>query len=103
MLIIREDQRNISLQKHGIVEKLIPSKDGVVSAVGLRSAKSYLERAVQHLYPLELQCDRKNNPASVEKQLYKINTTSCSKQTAAVIADIAIKDQFTDENDTLQE
>ena len=33
---------------------------------------------------------------------HKTDTTSYSKWTAAVIADIAIKDQVTDENDTLQ-
>ena len=62
----------------------------------------YLERAVQHLYALELKCDRKDNPVSVEEQSYEPDTTSRSKRTTVVIADIAVKDQVTDENDTLQ-
>lgn len=49
------------------VDRLIPVKDGVVRAVQLRAEKSYLERAVQHLYPLELQCDRRDNPVLAEE------------------------------------
>ena len=30
----------------------------MVPAVRLRAGKSYLEQAVQHLFPLELSCDR---------------------------------------------
>ena len=40
--------------KLGIVVKLFQGRDGVVRAVRLRAGKSYLERAVQHLFPLEL-------------------------------------------------
>ena len=38
----------------------------------------------------------------VEERSYKTDKTSYSRWTAAVIADIAMKDQVTDENDTLQ-
>ena len=33
-------------------------RDGVTRGARLRAGKSYLERAIQHLYPLELSCDR---------------------------------------------
>ena len=56
---------------------------------------------MQHLYPLELQCDTKDNPVSVEERSYRTGTSRL-RRTAAVIADIAIKDELTDENDTLQ-
>ena len=36
------------------------------------------------------------------ERLYKTDTTSRLKRTAAVIADILIKDQVTDKNDTLE-
>ena len=42
----------------GIVEELITGRDGVVRGAKLRAGKSHLERAIQHLYPLELTCDR---------------------------------------------
>ena len=36
------------------MDKLIPGRDGIVRAVQLRAGKSFLERPVQHPYPLEL-------------------------------------------------
>ena len=57
-MIIKSDERNRGKWKLGIVEKLIPGRDQVVRAVRLRAGKSYLERPVQHLFPLELSCDR---------------------------------------------
>ena len=42
----------------GIVEKLYTAWKGVVGGAKLRTGGGYLERAVNHLYPLELSCDR---------------------------------------------
>lgn len=70
--------------------------------VRLKAVKSCLKTTVQHLYPLQLQRERKDNHALVEEWSHKTDTTSRSKQTAAVIANIAIKYQVTDEIDTLQ-
>ena len=42
----------------GIVEELITGRNGVVRGAKVRAGKSHLERAIQHLYPLELTCDR---------------------------------------------
>ena len=71
VVIIKENERNRALRKLGIAEKLIRGKNGVVRAVQLWTGKSYLERAVRYLHPLELQCDRKDNPVSVEERSYK--------------------------------
>ena len=59
LVIIKVDERNRALWKRGIIEKLLPSKDGVVCAMLLRAKKSYLGRLVHHLHPLKLQRDRK--------------------------------------------
>ena len=40
-----------------IVHEQYEGKDGLVRAVKLRAGKSFMERPVQHLYPLELSCD----------------------------------------------
>jgi len=37
-----------------IVQELYPERDRVVRAVKLQSGRNFLERPVQHLYPLEL-------------------------------------------------
>lgn len=57
VVIIKSDDRNRNHWPLGIVERLIKGKDGVVRAVRLRSGRDRLERAIQHLYPLELSCD----------------------------------------------
>ena len=38
--------------------RLITGRDGVTRGARLRAGKSYLERPIQHLYPLELSCDK---------------------------------------------
>ena len=58
VMLIKEDERNRGKWKMGIVEELITGCDGVVRGAKLRAGKSHLERAIQHLYPLELTCDR---------------------------------------------
>ena len=89
MVIIKWNERYRALWTFAIAKRLIPVKDGVV-------------RAVQHLYLLELQCDRRDNPVLAEEWLYRTHATSLSKRTAAAIVDITMKDQFTDGNDTLE-
>ena len=58
VVIIESDERNRNKWKLGIVEQLIEGRDGVVGVAKLRAGKSYLECAIQHLYPLELFCVR---------------------------------------------
>jgi hypothetical protein len=57
VVLIRSEDRNRNNWPMGIVEKLFEGKDGVVRAVRLKSGRDRLERAIQHLYPLELSCD----------------------------------------------
>ena len=61
VVIIRTDERNRGKWPLGVVEELYKGRDGFVRAVKLRAGKTYLERAVTHLYPLELSCDRTEN------------------------------------------
>ena len=58
VVMVRSDEKNRAKQPLGIVEELISGRDDVVRAVKLRAGKSYLERPIQHLYPLELHCDQ---------------------------------------------
>ena len=58
VVIIQSDERSRGKWPLGIVEELYKGRDGIVRAVKLRAGKTYLERPINHLYPLELSCDR---------------------------------------------
>ena len=67
VVMIKGKEKNRGMWKIGVVESLITGRDGVTCAVKLRAGKSsYLERAIQHLYSLELQCQERprKNPDS---------------------------------------
>ena len=72
------------------MEELIAGRDGVVRAVKLRAGKSYLERAVQQLYPLELSCNKSREapkrPLSPEALSFR------PRRDAAVAARLRVQD-----------
>ena len=57
-MIIKTEDKNRGKWPLGIIENLIIGNDGVVRGAKLRARKSYVERAIQQLYPLERLCDR---------------------------------------------
>lgn len=57
VVIVKTDSKNRGTWPLAIVNEVYPGSDGVIRAVQLKTAKSMLERPVQHLYPLELECD----------------------------------------------
>ena len=57
--IVKTDDKNRGKWPLAIVEQLFPGPDGVTRAVQLKTKNGVLERPVQHLYPLEMQCDAK--------------------------------------------
>ena len=66
MVILKTDEKNRGKWPLGIIEELIAGKDGVIRVAKVRAGKGQLERAVQHLLPLELSCDRKREPKPTE-------------------------------------
>ena len=56
VVLIKGEEKNRALWKTGIVTHMIPGRDNVVRAVRLRAGKSFMERPIQFLYPLELNC-----------------------------------------------
>ena len=58
VVIIQSKEQNRGKWPLSIIVELIAGHDSVVWAGKLRARRNYLERAVQHLYPLELSCDR---------------------------------------------
>ena len=61
VVIIASDERNRGKWTLGIVEELFPGRDGVIRAAKVKTSNGHLERAVNHLYPLELSCDQSSN------------------------------------------
>ena len=57
VVVIKGEEQNRAQWNTGIITGIYPGKDSKVKAVKLRTGKCYLERAVQHLYPLEISCD----------------------------------------------
>eukprot|EP00112_Aurelia_sp_Birch-Aquarium-sp1_P019404 Seg4793.1 transcript_id=Seg4793.1/GoldUCD/mRNA.D3Y31 product="hypothetical protein" protein_id=Seg4793.1/GoldUCD/D3Y31 len=57
VVLIKGEERNRGKWSIGIITNFITGRDGVMRAAKLRAGKSYLEKAVQQLYPLQLSCD----------------------------------------------
>ena len=58
VVIIKTDNKNRGTWPLAIVSETYPGKDGIIRAVELKTAHGRLERPVQHLYPLEITCDK---------------------------------------------
>lgn len=69
VVLIRSDEKNRGKWPLGVVVELFNGRDGVVRAVKLRAGKTFLERPIQHLYPMELTCDRAPERATVPTPL----------------------------------
>ena len=90
VVMIKGDDRNRGRWDIGIVEKLIVGKDGVVRAATLRAGKSFLQRAIQHLYPLELSCDK-----TYKKRSINVNAREfVPKRNASMVAERLISNQM---------
>ena len=57
VVLIQGDQKNRGRWNIGIVMKLNNGRNGAVRSARIKCGKSMLERAIQHLYPMELFCD----------------------------------------------
>ena len=66
VVLIKNEDRYRKKWKIGIVDKLNNGRDDVIRAAQLRSGKSFIQLPIQHLYPLELNCDIKREK---EKEL----------------------------------
>ena len=105
VVMIKGESKNRGNWNIGIVVNIFQSKDHAIRAVRLKTKNGHLERAVQHLYPLELSCDidtndrrkRRNSKQTELNATAKEFRPKRSKRTAAVISEIITKDTFEDE------
>ena len=57
VVLINSDDRNRGKWSIGIVEKVFKGKDGIIRVARLRTRKTTIERDIEHLYHLELECN----------------------------------------------
>ena len=57
VVLTKVNEKHKGKWSNGIVEELYEGKDNVIRAVNLRSRKTCIERPIQFLCPLELNCD----------------------------------------------
>ena len=58
VVIVKSENKNRGRWPLATVNEIFPGKDENFPAVQLKTANGIIERPVQHLYPLELTCDR---------------------------------------------
>ena len=93
IVLIKGDEKHRGKCNIGMVDKLYKGKDGMIHAVGLTTSKSYIERSIQYLYPLELHCDVEKQPLSGNTNTSTLDAKEYRpRRTAAVIAEIRMKD-----------
>lgn len=92
VVIIRSDEKNRNYWKLGIVQEFITGKDGIIRGVKMRAGKNYLERPLQHLYPLELSCDKAVVSKRGKGELNPEASVWRPKRDAAVAAELRMKD-----------
>ena len=100
VVIIKGEEQNRNLWRLGLVTELFKGKDRILRAAKIRYGKSELERAVQHLYPMELLCDWKYNDYIETNEVNEddqVQESRRSKRTAATVAKIKIRDNIKDE------
>lgn len=98
VVVIQSPEQNRNCWPLGIVEQLIEGRDGVVRGARLRAGRSHLERPIQHLYPLELSCDKEN----VQRNMTPLDPTAPvfrPRRDAAVAASLRMQEVAEEELD----
>ena len=81
VVLVKADSKNRNKWPMGVVSQVYPGRDGVVRAVEVDTPTGKLERPIQHLYPMELSCDRPKPP-----QLNPLAETYRPRRQAAAVA-----------------
>jgi hypothetical protein len=95
-VIIKEDQKPRNVWKLAMVKQLIMGRDSVVRAVRLKTGNGHLERAIRHLFPLELSCDVEE-PSQLNPEAPEYNPRP--RRQAATVASQRIQEIVRQENE----
>jgi hypothetical protein len=101
VVIIKGEEKNRNLWKIGVVTDLFTGKDGVCRAARVRCGKVILERALQHLYPMELHCDLTSKSKTTSEPEREEHESKRPGRLSAAVARINIRDQTAEEEDEL--
>ena len=82
-----------------MVHQLLSGSYSIFRAFELRAGKSHLEQVLQHLYALELRCNRKMWQEENENQLDINRKQFRPRQNVSAIAAVKINDQFKNEHE----
>ncbi|XP_057294575.1 uncharacterized protein LOC130623094 [Hydractinia symbiolongicarpus] len=93
VVMIKGDRKNRGKWTIGVVTNTFVGRDGITRAVELRTSKNTLERAVQHLYPLELSCDIAPKNDNVTSTLNAEANEFRPKRNASAKARVQIENQ----------
>ena len=96
VVIIHSEDKNRGKWPFGVVEELFEGRDRKVRAIKLRAGKTFLERPIQHIYPLELACDKVPQRAAALPQLNTGAPVFRPRRDAAVAATLRIHDAIED-------
>ena len=100
IVIIKSDEKNRGKCKIRIFHQLFKGQDGAIRKVDLRAGKSYLERPIQCLYTLELNCDVNLVKTNTNIDETKLNIKAKDfrpKRNAAAIAKLKIQEDIINE------
>ena len=90
VVIVKSDNKNRGTWPLAIVRKTYPGRDGIIRAVELKTSNGIIERPVQFLYPLELECDI----TSVVRETNQLNPEAPQfrpRRDAAAAAEVRVK------------
>lgn len=89
-VIVKTNNKNRGTWPLAIVNRTFPGKDGIVRGVELKTVTGFIERPVQLVYPLELDCDI--NATGKQTSMNPNAPEFLPKRGAAVAADLRIKE-----------
>ena len=92
VVLIQGDQKVRGRRNIEIVMKLNRGRDGAVRSARTKSAKSMLERAIQHLYPMELSCNLTTETGENSASLNVNAREYIPERMTAVAAKLQIRD-----------
>ena len=100
VVIIERDEKNRGKWKIGIIENIFVGTGNTIRSVRIRTRKGIIERPVQLLYPMDLQCDSKtiNSKTQDNKTLNVGAEEFWAERSAATVAEQGIIDITDNEN-----